>query len=228
LPLETLAVSLFTASYLSREKKEISRFKFIQKSPTKLSKFMFENEKFDEILAILKRGGVILFPTDTIWGIGCDATNEDAVQRIIDIKTRPPEKGFVSLADSLDMVKRHTAAVHPRIQTLLGYHIRPLTVIYDKGIGVSSKVLAPDGSIALRITRDAFCRELIAQFGKPLVATSANVSGSPFPTHFGDIRSDILEQVDMVVRLKQDNKERGEPSVIVRLNEDEELEFLRE
>jgi L-threonylcarbamoyladenylate synthase len=177
---------------------------------------MFENEKFDEILTTLKRGGVILFPTDTIWGIGCDATNDDAVQRIIDIKTRAPEKGFVSLADSIEMVKRHTEAVHPRIQTLLGYHVRPLTVIYEKGVGMASKALAPDGSVALRVTQDAFCRELIAQFGKPIIATSANIS------------SDILEQVDMVVRLKRDNKERGEPSVIVRLNAEEELDFLRE
>jgi L-threonylcarbamoyladenylate synthase len=189
---------------------------------------MFENEKFDEILTTLKRGGVILFPTDTIWGIGCDATNDDAVQRIIDIKTRAPEKGFVSLADSIEMVKRHTEAVHPRIQTLLGYHVRPLTVIYEKGVGMASKALAPDGSVALRVTQDAFCRELIAQFGKPIIATSANISGEPFPTHFGEISSDILEQVDMVVRLKRDNKERGEPSVIVRLNAEEELDFLRE
>jgi L-threonylcarbamoyladenylate synthase len=189
---------------------------------------MFENEKFDEILAVLQRGGVILFPTDTIWGIGCDATNADAVQRVVDIKTRPPEKGFVSLTDSIEMVKRHTAAVHPRIQTLLGYHTRPLTVIYEKGVGMASNALAPDGSVALRITQDAFCRELISQFGKPIVATSANISGAPFPAHFGEISSDILEQVDMVVRVKQDNKERGEPSVIVRLNADEELDFLRE
>jgi L-threonylcarbamoyladenylate synthase len=189
---------------------------------------MFENEKFDEILAVLRRGGVILFPTDTIWGIGCDATNEDAVQRVIKIKTRASDKGFVSLADSLEMVQRHTEEVHPRVQTLLGYHKRPLTIIYDKGVGMARSVLANDGSVALRITQDAFCRELVRQFGKPIVATSANVSGEPFPANFGGISSDVLEQVDMVVRYKQDVKEIGEPSVIARLGDNGELDFLRE
>jgi L-threonylcarbamoyladenylate synthase len=190
---------------------------------------MFENEKFQEILNVLRQGGVILYPTDTIWGIGCDATNEAAVNKISQIKGRPSEKGYVLLVDSLEMLKKHVGVVHPRVETLLSYHTRPLTIIYDESFDVAPNVLAPDGSVAIRIVQDAFCRELIAQFGKPIVSTSANESGKPFPQHYGEISSDILEKVDMVVRYKQENKERGEPSVIARFNyEYEELDFLRE
>ncbi len=190
---------------------------------------MFENEKFQEILTTLRQGGVILYPTDTIWGIGCDATNEEAVNKISQIKGREPHKGYVLLVDSLEMLKKHVGEVHPRVETLLSYHTRPLTMIYAESFGVAANVLAPDGSVAIRIVQDAFCRELIAQLGHPMVSTSANKSGHPFPNHYGEISSDILEEIDFVVKFKQDNKERGEPSVIARFNpEQEELEFLRE
>ena len=188
---------------------------------------MFENEKFDEILAVLRRGGIILYPTDTLWAMGCDATNADAVAKITEIKGRSVEKGYILLVDSLEMLQKHVKSIHPRIQTLLAYHTRPLTMIYDESVGVASNVLAPDGSVAIRIVQDAFCRELIGQFGKPIVKSSAKLAGQPHPAHYGEISSDILEKVDMVVRLKQDVKERGEPSVIARFNEDE-LDFLRE
>ena len=190
---------------------------------------MFENEKFDEILTVLRKGGVILYPTDTIWGIGCDATDEQAVAKIIDIKNRPDNKeGFVILVDSIEMAKLYVDHIHPRVETLLSFHERPLTVIYDKGEGLAANVLGKNGSVAIRVVKDAFCRELISQFGKPLVSTSANVSGSPFPAHFGEINSDVIERVDFIVKYKQDSKERGEPSVIIRLDKDEELAFVRE
>ena len=189
---------------------------------------MFENEKFDEILTVLRKGGVILYPTDTIWGIGCDATQEDAVEKILTLKNRKSDKGFVLLVDSIEMLKNYVDHVHPRVETLLSFHDRPLTVIYEQGVGLASNVLAIDGSIAIRVVKDAFCRELIQQFGRPLVSTSANVSGAPFPAHFGEINSDVIEKVDFIVKYKQDNKEKGEPSVIVRLNKDEELDFIRE
>ncbi|MBL7818630.1 MAG: threonylcarbamoyl-AMP synthase [Saprospiraceae bacterium] len=190
---------------------------------------MFENEKFQEILNVLRHGGVILYPTDTIWGLGCDATNAEAVDKISTIKERTPDKGYVLLVDSVEMLKKHVGIVHPRVETLLSYHVRPLTIIYDEAFGVASNVLAPDGSVGIRVTQDPFCRELIAQFGKPIVSTSANRSGAPFPAHFGEISSDVLEKVDLVVKYKQDVKERGEPSVIARFNREyEELDFLRE
>ena len=190
---------------------------------------MFENEKFGEILAVLRRGGVILYPTDTIWAIGCDATNPDAVQRIMDIKTQKPENGYILLVDSVEMLKKHVGTVHPRVQTLLAYHTRPLTMVYDEARDVAANAHAADGSVAIRIVQDAFCRELIRQFGKPIIKSSANISGEKYPTHYGEITSDILEQVDMVVRLKQDVKTPSEHSIIARFNENgEELSFLRE
>jgi L-threonylcarbamoyladenylate synthase len=189
---------------------------------------MFENEKFDEILAVLRRGDTILFPTDTVWGIGCDATNEEAVAKINTIKQRPSGKGYVLLADSIDMVRDFVDHVHPRIETLLSFHQRPVSIVYDKGVNLASDVLAKDGSVAIRVAQDAFCRELIRQFGKPLVATSANVNGQKMPTSFGEISSDILEKVDFVVKYKQDAKDLNEPSVIARMNEFEELDFIRE
>jgi L-threonylcarbamoyladenylate synthase len=189
---------------------------------------MFENEKFDEILTILRQGGSILFPTDTVWGIGCDATNEEAVAKLADLKQRPSGKGFVLLADSIDMVKRFVDHVHPRIETLLSFHHRPVSIVYDKGINLAKNTLAKDGSVAIRVAQDAFCRELIKQFGKPIVATSANIGGQKMPTNFGEISSDILEKVDFVVKYKQDAKDLNEPSVIARMNEYEELDFIRE
>ena len=108
---------------------------------------MFENEKFDEILAVLRRGGIILYPTDTVWAMGCDATNADAVAKITEIKGRSAEKGYILLVDSLEMLKKHITTIHPRVQTLLAYHTRPLTMIYDESVGVASNVLALDGSV---------------------------------------------------------------------------------
>jgi L-threonylcarbamoyladenylate synthase len=189
---------------------------------------MFENEKFDEILTVLRRGDTILFPTDTVWGIGCDATNEDAVYKVMKIKNQPVGKGFVLLVDSVEMLKNFVDHVHPRIETLLSFHQRPVSIIYDEGIGLASNVLAKDGSVAVRVAQDAFSRALIHQFGKPVVATTANVIGDKIPAYFGEISSEILEKVDFVVRLRQDVKDMEGPSVIARLNEYEELDFIRE
>ena len=189
---------------------------------------MFENEKTNEILAVLEKGGTILYPTDTIWGIGCDATNSEAITKIYQIKTRPAEKGLVLLVSSIEMLKRFVLEVHPRIENLLVHHTRPLTVVYPEPLMIAENALAPDGSVAIRVVKDPFCAELIEQFGKPIVATSANVSGKPFPRYFGEISSDILEQIDFVVKIKQEQREIGEPSVIVRLDEMENLDFIRE
>lgn len=190
---------------------------------------MFENEKTEEILNVLKNSGVILLPTDTVWGLSADVTDNAAVERIIAIKKRKPEKGFICLVDSLEMLKMYVGKLHPRIETLLHYHHRPLTVIYDTPIlPVADSVCAADGSIAFRIVKDPFCAHLIQLYGKPLVSTSANVSEAPFPTGFGSISSEILEQVDLVVRYKQHTKDTILPSTIVRLTNDEELDFIRE
>jgi L-threonylcarbamoyladenylate synthase len=190
---------------------------------------MFENEKFGEILTILKQGGVILYPTDTVWAVGCDATNLVAVEKLISITNRPDGKGFVLLVDSIPTLKRYVADIHPRVETLLAHHTRPLTMIYEKPIGLPEQVLAMNGSVAIRVTQDAFCRELLSQLGKPMIAATANTEGAVVPLNYGSISSDILEEMDMVVKYKQDIREHGELSVMAAFNwEYEELEFLRE
>jgi L-threonylcarbamoyladenylate synthase len=187
-----------------------------------------EKDQIADIVRTLALGGTILYPTDTIWGVGCDATNEDAVQKIYDLKQRNTGKGFVILVSDLQMLREYVRHVHPRIDTLLAYHTRPITVIYDKSKHLPNNVTAPDGSIAVRVANDPFCRELISSFGKPLVATSANVSDKGFPHHFGEISSEIIERVDYVVKYRQSDKSKHEPSVIVRMSEGEELDFVRE
>ncbi|MBL7825757.1 MAG: threonylcarbamoyl-AMP synthase [Saprospiraceae bacterium] len=185
-------------------------------------------DDISEIAALLRKGSVICYPTDTIWGIGCDAFNEHSVARIIEIKGRIPDKGFILLVSSIEMLKRYVPKLHPRIETLLSFHQRPLTVIYERTVGLPDFVKAPNGSIAIRVATDQFCQELIETFNGPIVSTSANKSGEPFPPTFGSISSEILGTVDYVVKYRQDDKEPGEPSAIAKLDRHLELEFIRE
>ena len=193
----------------------------------KLRTLMFELDNLEDIIGTLQKGGLILYPTDTIWGIGCDATNAAAVEQVYELKKRDRTKSFVLLADSVDMVKRYVRHLHPRIDTLLHFHVRPLTVVYKEARNLPSNVVAPDGSIAIRIVQDAFCKKLISALGKPLVSTSANISNEPFPTNFGSISSEVIRGVNYVVKYRQHEKPNGEPSVVVKFDEDGELVFLR-
>jgi L-threonylcarbamoyladenylate synthase len=188
-------------------------------------------DDISEIVALLEEGKTILYPTDTIWGLGCDASNEEAIEKISAIKRRKPEKSYVLLVDSIEMLKVYAPKMHPRIETLLTFHDRPLTVVYDRFSGVTGLPAAArgaDGSMAIRVTKDQFCQNLIAAFGKPIISTSANISGTPFPAHFGEISSEILAEVDYVVKFRQDDKEPREPSVIAKVDRRGELDFLRE
>ena len=176
----------------------------------------------------MKNGGLILYPTDTIWGIGCDVNNVPAIKKVYQLKQRDLQKNFVLLVSSLEMLQQYVRHVHPRISTLLSYHRRPLTVVFDGARNLPEELIAEDGSIAIRIVQDEFCRELIEAYGCPIIATSANISEQPFPANFGEISSEIITGVDYVVRHRQHEKTLGEPSVIVRVEEDGELVFLRE
>ena len=184
-------------------------------------------DDLNEIVQLLNNGSVILYPTDTIWGIGCDATNSEAIERIYTLKRRPKEKSFILLVDDIPMLKDYVQSIHPRIETLLSFHDKPLTVIYKKGKNLPENVLGPKGSIAIRVVKDAFCREIIEKLGKPLVSTSANISGDPHPKHFGEIRSDILSGVDYIAQHRRDDREDVEPSVIVKYGPKGDLEFIR-
>ncbi len=197
-------------------------------SPTNLSGFMFENDKIVDITDTLNKGGIILYPTDTIWGVGCDATNSESIQKIYALKQRDPSKPLSILVDSIEMAKQYVEEIHPRLETLLMHHTRPLTVIYPQARNLPEALVPTNGSIAIRIVQDDFCQRLIKNLGKPLVSTSANVSGEPFPANFGGISSAIIQGVDYVVKQRQHEKNSSEPSVMVKVDAAGELEFLRE
>lgn len=189
---------------------------------------MFLRDNLPGIVQILQNGGMICYPTDTIWGLGCDATNETAIEKIGEIKGGQPEKGYIILVSSIQMLKKYVAWVPPRLETLLAYHMRPLTVIFEEPENLPKSVLSPEGTAAIRLVHDPFCQQLIDLFGKPLVSTAAADWGKPFPASFGAITSDILQACDYVVRHRQQETEPGRPSSIARLDEFEEIQFVRE
>lgn len=189
---------------------------------------MMYDTEIEETVAVLRNGGLILFPTDTIWGIGCDACNPEAIQKIYDLKQRDASKPFVLLVSSLDMLKNYVRHVHPRIETLLVHHVRPLTVVYDKGRNLPSISIAADGSVAIRVSTDPFCTAIIEAFGYPVVATSANISNEPFPKNFQEISSAVKKGVNLIVKPRRKMEEDPEPSVIVKLSRRGELVFLRD
>ena len=189
---------------------------------------MVNNYQLDNTLAQLEQGGLILYPTDTVWSIGCDAPNPEAVAKLTTLKNRPSNKPYILLADSLAMIRQYVEHVHPRLETLLHYHVRPLTIVYERAKGLPANVSNEWNEVAFRIPMDDYCRALIRDFGRPIIASAAKVEGAEYPKYFGEISSDILMGVDQVVKYRQTDRQVGLPSVIARLSEKEELEFLRD
>ena len=170
----------------------------------------------EKALATLHAGGVILYPTDTVWGIGCDATNAAAVQKIYELKRRDETKSMiVLLADERDLIK-YVASVDLAVFDYLETVSKPTTIIYDGAIGLADNLVAGDGSIAIRIVKEDFCRHLIKRFRKPIVSTSANISGSATPAIFTDVEQAIKSGVDYIVQYRQDDNEPKQPSSVVR------------
>ena len=188
---------------------------------------MIDIDHFEKSLQVLNQGGTILFPTDTIWGIGCDATNALAVDKVYSLKKRDKQKPLIVLASDIGMIKQYVMQVHPKLETLLEYHTRPITIIYDHEKGLPTNVISKDNTIGIRIPQDNFCRELIRSFGKPIVATSANISNEAFPKNFGEITANVLQKVDFTIPYRQNDTNFLPPSAIVRLSPNEELIFLR-
>lgn len=175
----------------------------------------FEND-IESCLDVLRSGGLILYPTDTIWGIGCDATNEKAVEKIYQLKKRSDEKALIVLvADERD-VMQHVAAPDLSLFDFLVTTIKPTTVIYDGALGFAHNLIGSDGSIAIRICQDEFCRHLIKRFRKPIVSTSANISGMPSPKNFKDISIEIKNGVDFIVQYRQDDDIPSQPSSLIK------------
>lgn len=181
----------------------------------------------DNCLDALEKGGLILYPTDTVWGIGCDATNPQAVEKVYRLKNRPDEKSLiVLLADEKDILLYITQP-NPMIADYLKGLGKPTTVIYDGAVGFADNLVPADGTIAIRVVNDPFCKMLIKRFGKPIVSTSANLSGYPPPSIFNDIDMAIRNGVDYVVEHRQDELGPGRPSAIIKWNADGSLTVLR-
>lgn len=175
----------------------------------------FSND-IEKCLSVLYNGGIILYPTDTIWGIGCDATNENAVEKISALKKRPAQKSFVVLVASEREVLQYTAAPDLMVFDHLQTTHKPTTVIYEHALGIAENVLADDGSVAIRICNDEFCKHLIKRFRKPIVSTSANISGENTASIFSEINSIIKSNVDYVVQWRQDDITRAAPSSVIK------------
>ena len=178
-------------------------------------------------LQVLNRGGLILYPTDTVWGIGCDATNAHAVSRIFTVKQRPQAKSLIVLVAEELQILRHVSQPDLQVFDFLRTVKKPTTVIYDGAIGLASNVVAEDGTVAIRLVREAFCRHLVKRFRKPLVSTSANISGAPVPGNFSAIDEKITSAVDYVVHFRQQETGVQEPSAIVRYNPDGTVTYIR-
>ena len=174
-----------------------------------------END-LQQCLAVLRAGGLILYPTDTIWGIGCDATNESAVRKIFALKKRPDSKALIVLVAAPGDILRYTSQPDLSIIDHLKTKQKPTTVIYEGAIGFAPNLVAPDGSVAIRITADAFCRHLIKRFRKPLVSTSANVSGQQPPGNYAAIEDEIKKGVDYIVQYRQHDIEPAQASSVIR------------
>lgn len=173
----------------------------------------------NEVVNYLNRGKTVLYPTDTVWGIGCDATNEEAVKEIYRIKERAESKSLIILVSSLNMLKKYVSVPQKAID-LLKIAQKPTTIIYSNPKGISKNVISKDeNTVAIRIVEDDFCRELIERFCKPIVSTSANISGKPTPKSFSEIDKAILTSVDYVVNLHQD-KEAAKSSTILKIEGD--------
>ena len=186
---------------------------------------IFEKD-VEECLSVLKQGGIILYPTDTIWGIGCDATNEEAVNKIITRKKRPEQKSFVVLVAAEKDILQYTASPDLAIFDYLQAINKPTTVIYEHALGLAENVINEDGSVAIRICQDEFCRHLIRRFRKPIVSTSANISGEPSPQNYSEISPAIKQGVDYVVNYRQDDNNLHTPSSIIRWK-DGKAEIIR-
>jgi len=175
----------------------------------------FDND-IEKCLQVLQSGGIILYPTDTIWGIGCDATDESVVEKIIQLKQRPVQKSFVVLVAEEKDILRYTAAPDLSVFDYLQSVKKPTTVIYEHALGLAQNVCNADGSVAIRICKDDFCRHLIKRFRKPIVSTSANMSGDPSPQNFSFINEIIKQGVDYVVQYRQHEKIQVKPSSIIK------------
>lgn len=185
------------------------------------------NDEVKQAFEVLKAGGLILYPTDTIWGIGCDATNAEAVEKVFKLKGRSAEKSLIILMDSNSKLQGYVSEVPEIAYDLIEFAENPLTIIYSGAKNLAPNAIAQDGSIGIRIVRQEFCRQLIQRFRKPIISTSANLSGEPSPVGFYDISPEIINGVDYVVNWDKNLVSNGKPSTIMKLEPGGKFSFIR-
>lgn len=188
---------------------------------------MIDQNDINEALKVLRCGGVILYPTDTVWGIGCDATNAQAVAKVYKIKQRAEAKALITLVADLASLERTVEGIPEVAYDLIEYSEKPLTIIYDRAIGVAPNLPADDGSLAVRLTREEVSAALCRGLRRPLVSTSANISGQPTPTRFSEIPEEIINSVDYVCTSRQEDNTPHKSSTIMRLQADGSFKIIR-
>ncbi len=188
---------------------------------------MKKEDDIKNAVEIMKQGGVILYPTDTVWGIGCDATNPEAVKKIYEIKHRDDSKAMICLVDSDARMQRYVRNVPNVGWDIIELAEKPTTIILDDAVNLAPNLIAEDGSIALRVTREAFSKELCFRFQKPVVSTSANISGEPAAQNYCDISHEILDAVDYVCWTRRQEHKPHTPSSIIKLTKDGIVTIIR-
>ncbi|MDE5807560.1 MAG: threonylcarbamoyl-AMP synthase [Muribaculaceae bacterium] len=184
-------------------------------------------ESLEKALEVLKQGGIILYPTDTVWGIGCDATNTKAVERIFELKKRADAKAMLMLVGSEGQLQQYVKEVPDIAWQLIDAAVNPITIIYDDPVNISPALLADDGSAGFRITGEYFSKSLCQRLRRPVVSTSANISGHPAPKTFKEIDQAIIDGVDYVVEVRRDEKENPAPSNIIKVGNDSVIQVIR-
>ena len=184
-------------------------------------------EEIQKAVDVLKAGGVILYPTDTIWGIGCDASNAAAVKKVYEIKKRSEAKSLIALVDSEVRLERTVEEVPFVAWDLIEFSEKPVTIIYDKPIGVAKNAVNKDNSLGIRIVRDKFCKELVRQLNSPIISTSANISGESQANSYSEISTEIKNSVDHIVNLRQEELNLNQSSMIIKLDASGLINIIR-
>lgn len=191
----------------------------------------YEKSDLEEAVRVLREGGVIVYPTDTVWGIGCDATNEEAVQKIYSLKHRADTKSMLVLLDAPGKLQGYVEEIPEAAWDLLECTSdgkqRPMTIIYPNARNLAKNLIAEDGSIGIRITGEAFSKALCERLKRPIVSTSANISGEPTAKNFSQISQQVLAQADYVCQYRRDDEEEKQPSSIVKLGLHNEIQIIR-
>ena len=184
-------------------------------------------KEVERAVELLKEGKTFLYPTDTVWGIGCDATNVEAVKKVYALKQRQDNKALIVLIASIDQLWDYVAQIPEIAWDIVEFSEKPVTVIYPKGKNLAANLLGEDGSIGIRLVKDEFCKKVIQKFRKPLVSTSANISGEPSPAIFSEVSEAIKNGVDYIVDWRREDKTKNAPSTIMKLELDGAIKFLR-